>query len=201
MGFDAENIAVLVTLDEQSPDIAMGVKDGDGAGDHPSFMICTLAKEALAEIGINLIVTDLTNSSDLWSALEAGTCAMWCAAWQTTVDPDMYQVYHKNSTASSTRAWGYSHLKTNGSSTEKAILNALSEKIDEARETLDQEERAAIYKEAMGYLLDLAIELPVYQRSVVYAYNSEIIDSSSLPQDSNPYSSPLDRIWEVEFKD
>ncbi|NLD26804.1 MAG: methionine adenosyltransferase [Acholeplasmataceae bacterium] len=33
IGFDAENLAVLVSLDEQSPDIAMGVKDGDGAGD------------------------------------------------------------------------------------------------------------------------------------------------------------------------
>lgn len=33
IGFDAENLAVLVCLDEQSPDIAMGVRDGDGAGD------------------------------------------------------------------------------------------------------------------------------------------------------------------------
>ncbi|MGM9899491.1 MAG: methionine adenosyltransferase [Bacilli bacterium] len=32
-GFDAENLAVLVALDEQSPDIAMGVRDGMGAGD------------------------------------------------------------------------------------------------------------------------------------------------------------------------
>lgn len=33
IGFDAENLAVLVCLDEQSPDIAMGVKEGEGAGD------------------------------------------------------------------------------------------------------------------------------------------------------------------------
>ncbi|HHZ18191.1 MAG TPA: methionine adenosyltransferase [Acholeplasmataceae bacterium] len=32
-GFDAENLAVLVCLDEQSPDIACGVQDGTGAGD------------------------------------------------------------------------------------------------------------------------------------------------------------------------
>ena len=32
-GFDAENLAVLVCLDEQSPDIALGVQDGSGAGD------------------------------------------------------------------------------------------------------------------------------------------------------------------------
>ena len=53
----------------------------------------------------------------------------------------------------------------------------------------------------MSLLLDLAVELPVYQRSVVYAYNSDVIDESSFPSGSNPYSSPLDRIWELEFKD
>ena len=33
LGFDAENLAVLVALDKQSPDIAMGVGEDDGAGD------------------------------------------------------------------------------------------------------------------------------------------------------------------------
>lgn len=33
LGFDAENLAVLVALDTQSPDIAMGVGDDEGAGD------------------------------------------------------------------------------------------------------------------------------------------------------------------------
>lgn len=32
-GFDADNLAVMVSLNEQSPDIAMGVRDGEGAGD------------------------------------------------------------------------------------------------------------------------------------------------------------------------
>lgn len=33
IGFDAENLSVLVSIDEQSPDINQGVQDGDGAGD------------------------------------------------------------------------------------------------------------------------------------------------------------------------
>ena len=53
----------------------------------------------------------------------------------------------------------------------------------------------------MGKVLDLAIELPVYQRKVLYAYNAEIIDASSLPAEINPYSSPLDKIWTIEFAD
>lgn len=38
IGFDAENLAVLVSIDEQSSDIAMGVKEGEGAGDRKSVV-------------------------------------------------------------------------------------------------------------------------------------------------------------------
>ncbi|MBO5767190.1 MAG: hypothetical protein J6R49_01570, partial [Clostridia bacterium] len=111
------------------------------------------------------------------------------------------QVYHKDSSATSTLAWGYNYLKTSGTAEEMVILDDLSELIDKARETNDQAVRANLYKDAMSKILDLAIELPVYQRSVLYAYNSKVISSDSLPAESelNPYSSPLDRIWEVEF--
>ena len=53
----------------------------------------------------------------------------------------------------------------------------------------------------MTQVLELAVELPVYQRDVLYAFNSKVINADSLPSDAemNPYSSPLDRIWEVEF--
>jgi hypothetical protein len=51
----------------------------------------------------------------------------------------------------------------------------------------------------MGLILDLAIELPVYQRSTVYVYNTNVINPESVPDVVNPYSSPLDRIWELEF--
>ena len=86
-----------------------------------------------------------------------------------------------------------------GTAEELAILDDLSDLIDEARETNDQEVRADLYEEAMGLVLDLAVELPVYQRSVLYAYNSKVIASDSIPKEINPYSSPLDRIWEIEF--
>ena len=133
--------------------------------------------------------------------LSTGSLSVWAAAWGTTVDPDMYQVYHKNSTASSTLAWGYREILASPAAypEENAILDMLSEVIDMARETTDQEERAELYKEAMGYVLDLAVELPVYQRKTLYAYNARVIDSSTLPAEINPYTSPLERIWDIEF--
>jgi ABC-type transport system substrate-binding protein len=77
----------------------------------------------------------------------------------------------------------------------------LSELIDQARETNDQVQRTALYKEAMGYVLDLAVELPVYQRDVLYAYNANVLNTDTMPDrnELNPYSSPLERIWEIEF--
>jgi hypothetical protein len=51
----------------------------------------------------------------------------------------------------------------------------------------------------MGYVLDLAVELPVYQRKQLYAYNANVIDPASFPQEINPYSTPLDRLWEIRF--
>ena len=115
----------------------------------------------------------------------------------------MYQVYHKNSTATSTLAWGYREILNNPSSypEETVILNELSKVIDDARETNDKAQRTELYKTAMGYVLDLAVELPVYQRKVLYAYNANVIKSSSLPGEINPYTSPLDHLWEIEFAD
>ena len=168
--------------------------------DHPTYKVFNKAAEILNSMGWDIQVVPDTQAL---TKLTTGSLAVWAAAWGSTVDPDMYQVYHKNSTATSVLAWGYREILASPSTykEENAILNALSEVIDLARETEDQEERTELYKEAMGYVLDLAVELPVYQRDVLYAYNSNVIKSSSMPSEINPYTSPLDHIWDIEFAD
>ncbi len=171
---------------------------GSNISDHPCYTVFRDAAEMLNDLG-----WDITVEPDIQALtkLAAGDLTVWAAAWGSSLDPDMYQVYHKNSTATSVRAWGYPHLTKNGTDEEKSILNELATKIEEGRETENRAERAAIYKEAMGYVLDLAVELPVYQRSSVYVYNTSVINPDSVPNQSelNPYSSPLDRIWELEL--
>ena len=169
---------------------------GSTLQDHPTYRVFRDAAALLNEMGWEVTVVCDTQAL---TKISTGSLEVWAAAWSSALDPDMYQVYHKDSTATSTLAWGYPHLKTSGSAEELDILNKLSEKIDAARETNDQKKRAELYEQAMGYVLDLAVELPVYQRDVLYAYNANVINSSSLPSDVNPYSSPLDRIWELEF--
>ena len=170
---------------------------GSNLNDHPTYKTFRDAQTLLNSLGWDVTVEPDTQAL---TKLATGSLEVWAAAWGSTIDPDLYQVYHKNSTATSTLAWGYPYIKSAGG-VEKEILDDLSEKIDQARETTDRAVRSALYKEAMGYILDLAIELPVYQRSTVYVYNTDIINPDSVPDVINPYSSPLDRIWELEFAD
>ena len=206
INFNREN-AKRTILDYMA---AAGVSEGDSqlsitftiAGadltDHPAYKVFESAQALLNECGWDI---EIVPDTQALTKLSTGSLTVWAAAWGTTVDPDMYQVYHKNSTATSTLAWGYREILGSPASypEENAILDMLSEVIDMARETTDQEERAELYKEAMGYVLDLAIELPVYQRKTLYAYNARVIDSSTLPAELNPYTSPLEKIWEIEF--
>ena len=171
---------------------------GSSLQDHPTYKVFRDAANLLNELGWEVEVVCDTQAL---TKINTGSLEVWAAAWSSALDPDLYQVYHKDSSATSTLAWGYNYIKTSGSAEEMAILNDLSELIDEARETNDKEVRSDLYQQAMEEILDLAIELPVYQRSVLYAFNSKVINTDSMPEESemNPFSSPLDRIWEIEF--
>ena len=142
-----------------------------GNGDHPSFQVLTNAAAALKTIGFTLTVNDLANASDLYSSYQSGVAEGWVAAWQSTNDPDMYQLYDSK-----------------GSTNYYEINDAdLDELIEAARQTTDQDARKAMYKEAMEIILDWGVELPVYQRSESAIFSSERIDTATIPNDLTPY--------------
>ena len=75
----------------------------------------------------------MANASDLFASYQSGSAEGWVAAWQSTNDPDMYQLYHSQ-----------------GATNYYAINDTdLDELIMAARATTDQEARKAMYKEAM----------------------------------------------------
>lgn len=157
---------------------------GGGQGDHPTFMILQEAKNAFSEIGMNFIVNDIANASDLFASYQSGEAEMWCAAWQSTADPDMYQLYHSQ-----------------GSTNYYCINDAdLDELIEAGRQTLETESRKAIYKEAMDIILDWGVELPVYQRSECTLVSSERVNIDSVVQDQTPYWTWKDEIEKLELK-
>ena len=169
---------------------------GSSITEHPTYSVFKQASEILNDMGWNV---EVKADSQALTKLATGSLEVWAAAWGSTIDPDMYQVYHKNSSATSVYAWGYREILSNQSQYryENQTINKLSEIIDDARSITDQTQRKALYEEAMGYVLDLAVEMPVYQRKTLYAYNSKAI--TGLTNNINPYTSPLERIWEVEL--
>lgn len=170
---------------------------GASITDHPTYAVFKQAAEILKECGWEV---EVKADSSALTKLATGSLMVWAAAWGSTIDPDMYQVYHKNSGATSVLAWGYDAIKSDTStySYEWNIIDKkLSPLIDEARTLNDQAERTAMYEEAMGYVLDLAVEMPVYQRKNLYAFNSKSIKGFNT--DVNPYTSPLEKIWQLEL--
>ncbi len=156
--------------------------------DHPAFAAMKHASEILNKVGFQITVTTDANAL---KKLATGDLTVWAAAWGSTIDPDMYQVYHKDSTATSTLNWGYKQIKANVGGKydyEVALIDELSDIIDRARETLDQDERAILYSDALDIVMELAIELPTYQRDDLFAYNSNKIDTSTLTPDSQTSS-------------
>lgn len=149
---------------------------GDGNQDHPAYGVAVGASEALAKVGITLQVNDVTSTT--WNnALEANTAEMWAAAWQSTVDPDMYQVYHSRN--------------ANGENTNSNHYQIVDDKLDDliiqGRTSSDTDFRKATYKEAMEVIMDWGVELPTYQRKDCYVVSTIRIDTDTMPSDMTPY--------------
>ena len=175
----------------------------DGKGDHPSFMILTLAKDALAEIGMTLTIKDLTNSADLWTAVEAQQVAMWAAAWVATVDPDMYQIYYSDVADAGSATSGQNPLggsKQGGSNYMYCIADPeLDQLIMDARATTDQTYRKAMYKACLDIVIDWAVEIPVYQRQNCIIFSSERVNMDTVTPDITTFYGWLSEVQNVEL--
>ena len=147
---------------------------GDGTGDHPSYAVLTNAKEALASIGMELIINDPADSNVLWDALDAGTQELWCAAWGSTIDPDMYQVYHSS---------GIVGRGGSDSNHYHIADDNLDKMIVDARKSDDQSYRKSVYKQALDLIVDWAVEIPAYQRQNCIIFSSQRINLDTLTPD------------------
>ena len=145
---------------------------------HPAYSAMLKAAELLNKVGFNITVR---TDKDALKKLSSGALTVWAAAWGSTIDPDMYQVYHMDSTATSVLNWGYKQILANTDkyAYEYKRIEDLSELIEEARTTNDQAARKQTYSEALDIVMELAIELPTYQRNDMFAYNTNKIDTST----------------------
>lgn len=164
----------------------------DGKGEHPSFSILTDAAAALAGIGMELKVTDLSDSTILWERVDANTHELWCAAWGATIDPDMYQVYHSSGVvgAGGSESNHY-HIQD----------DTLDELLLAARESDDQSYRKSVYKECLDIIADWAVEIPAYQRQNCLIFSTERIAIDTLTPDITTFWGWMNDIEELELRD
>ena len=176
----------------------------DGSGDHPSFMMISEASKALATIGMNLIVTDLSDSSGLWDGIDARQVDMWCAAWGATVDPDMYQIYYSDiADHNGDPGVGknpYGGPAQGGSNKMYCIADAeLDNMILTARESLDQSYRKTMYKACLDTVVDWAVEVPVYQRQNAIIFSTERVNMSTMTPDITTFYKWYAEIQNIEL--
>ena len=157
---------------------------GNGQGDHPSFLLLKNVSEALETVGFTLSINDVVNASDLYASYQNGVAELWCAAWQASSDPDMFQLYHSE-----------------GSTNYYQIADdELDELIEAGRQSTDQAYRKSIYQAAMEIIMDYAVEIPIYQRSECVLLSSERVNIDSIPTDMTPYWNWLSEVETIELK-
>ncbi len=167
--------------------------------DHPAYSMFENAAAFLNECGFDITVTTDVNAL---KKLASGGLEVWAAAWSSASDPDMFQNYHKDSTANATKNWycqGMLDDNTDQFTDEKGLINQLAELIEEARETNNEELRAEKYSEALDIVMELRIELPTYQRNDLAVFNTEILDVTTLNQNPSFNEGVVSRIWEVNY--
>ncbi len=198
-----------VMRDEKNKPIKYTFTIAGDSDDHPAYAMLKQSAEILNKLGCDITVV---NDSNALVKLTSGQLTVWAAAWSSSSDPDMFQVYHKDSQATSTTAWGYRYIFSSEfkelsainnprNYNQKKMIEELSDIIDEGRESLEEIVRQEVYARAQNKLLDLAVEFPTYQRKVFYIWKKGVFDESTMLTGSqvNAYQSPLSRIWEVKL--
>lgn len=183
-GYTFDDNGVITAAPEGAETSYEMLVPGSGQGDHPAYGVALAASEQLKTIGFDLVVSDVESS--VWNdSLEANTAQLWCAAWQATADPDMYQVYYSaNAHGEGTNS---NHYQITDSDLDTLIVDA--------RSSSDNAYRKATYKTCFDIILDWGVELPLYQRKDCTVASTVRVNVDTLPKDMTPYWS-----WDAEIE-
>ena len=198
-GYEQNSKNIMVDSDGKQLELTFTIS-GE-TDDHPAAKTFYRSQDILNKLGCKITVK---TDKDALKKLSEGSLSVWAAAWSTTIDPDMYQTYHKDSKASSTANWGYKEILNNVGGKydiELAIVNELSDLIDEGRETTDEAARKVTYAKCLDLVMELAVELPTYQRDDLFAYNSSILDKNTMTPDEeiSAYNGLINEIWNLSL--
>lgn len=155
---------------------------GSGEGDHPAYAMLVQAQTALAELGGELIIQDVQFAT-LQAAMNDGTADIFILAWGASNTCDKSTIY-----------------MTGGGQNRTNISNAeLDQLLVEIPMTIDFDERCAKVARSLDIVMDEAVEMPIYQRKNMLAYNPEVVDISSLPEETTTYWTYESQLWKLKL--
>lgn len=155
---------------------------GSGTGDHPAYAMLTSAAEDLAALGGEIQINDV-NFAVLQAAMNDGTADIWIMAWGNVIDCDKREQF-----------------KSTGGQNRYGIADPeLDALLDEIVVTIDLEERRALVSEMLDMAMELCIELPIYQRNDIIAYNAQTVDLTSLPEESTGTWNYSSELWKLRM--
>lgn len=146
-----------------------------GTGDHPAFAVLTGARDTLSEIGITFYIYDTPDANVFWDTLDSGTQELWVAAWGSTIDPDLFQVYHSSNTFDQPNGTQANHYYIQDPQLDELIM--------QARSTDDQAVRKELYRQAFNIIMDWGVEIPNYNRKNFVLFSTQRINTSSITPD------------------
>lgn len=137
---------------------------GNGEGNHPLFTAVKKSSDLLSEIGITLEIKDTADPSIIWDEISKGTQELWAGSWSEGLDVI------------------YGEKNYYGTDTEE-----ISEKLINAREITENEEKIRAYKVIYDEIMELGVEIPCYRREGCTVFSSLRIDTASLPEAMTEY--------------
>lgn len=161
---------------------------GGGVGDHPAYGLLVAAQGTLSEIGITLDIWDVEDVNLLWDALGNGTQELWTAAWGSTIDPDLFQVYHSSNTFDQPDGTHSNHYYIQDQALDVLIM--------QARSSDDQALRKQLLQQAFDIIMDWGAEIPNYCRNNFVLFSSQRINTSTITPDITPFWS-----WQNDIED
>jgi len=185
-----------------APAMQMRFEVAGNSQEHPAFgMLFDAARYVLNYLGADITVAPNPN---LLRELVAGRGRpVWAAAWGQGVDPCMFSMWHPDSSARAIDNWGIRDLarrEVPNREQESGYAMALAQVIEQSRATTNPDLRRPLLQQGFDLAMELAVELPTYNRDDMFVWNTNIIYSYSLNvQNPTAFWGPMAQIWNVHF--
>ncbi|MCL1823781.1 MAG: ABC transporter substrate-binding protein [Oscillospiraceae bacterium] len=151
---------------------------GGGTGRHPSYLLLTMAADALKSIGITLEIKDVDSQGNMYRAVRSGEADMWCAAWNSSVLPYLDR-----------------NFSTGG---EDNFFGLKDEDVDQRIAVADASLSLDLYKNSLDAVLDRAVIVPVYQREIYFIFG-KTLDENSIEQGLTTHYNYTDVLWKIKI--